>query len=104
MRAAARESFHQCVHNHIPRAGIEGEDILRFCTRGNYRDVGYAADVQGRPASRWMAVQQIINEGNQRSALSSGSHIRWTKIRIGGDAWALGNHAGLRSEEHTSEL
>ena len=42
-----------------------------------------------------MAVQQIINEGNQRSALSSGGHIRWTKIRNGGDACAFGNYAGL---------
>jgi len=61
------------------RAGIEGEDIFGFAMRGNYRDVGDAADVQGRPAPRWMAVQQIINEGNQGSALSSRDHIRRTK-------------------------
>src|SRR6202167_6557225 len=95
MRAAARECFHQRVHSHIPRARIEGEDILRFCMRGNYRDVGDAADVQGRPAPRWMAVQQVINEESQRGALSSGGYIRWTKIRNGGDACAFGNYAGL---------
>src|ERR1700735_1465857 len=104
MRTAVREFFYQRVNDHIPRAGVEGEDIFRFCMRGNYRDVGDSADVQGRAVPRRVAVKQIINEGPQRSPLSAGGHIRRTKLPDGRHTCALGDYAGLANLQRRGYL
>ena len=45
-RAPPRHALHQGVHDHVARAGIEGEHVLGTRARGNHRHVGDSADVQ----------------------------------------------------------
>src|SRR6266404_5121482 len=75
-----------CIDHHVARAGVESRNLLRGCSRRNYRQVGDAANVLHDVPNFGIAIEQVIEEGNQGRAFASRSHVGWTKIRDDRDA------------------
>src|SRR5690242_538361 len=88
---ARGEMADERVDDHIPGAGIEGDDRLRRGGFGDDGDIGNAANIQDGAAAARVAIEQIIDEGNKRRALAADGHVGWPKItdrchaRDGGD-------------------
>ena len=79
------------VDHHVAGPGVEGDDLLGQRARRNRREIADAAEVLHDAPVTAMAVEHVIEEGNQRRAFAAGSHVGGTKI---GDH----RHADLRRD------
>src|SRR5690242_11942675 len=94
-QASASEMCGERVNDHVARAGVEGGDIAWTSARGDYGDVGDAADVEGDAAEMRVAIKNVIHKWDERGALAACGYIGGTKIGDGGDAGACGDDGGL---------
>src|SRR5216683_301702 len=84
------------VDDHIGRASVESEDLLRLAVARKNRDVGDAAKIERHAAELRMAVEKVVHIRNERRALATERHVRRAKIsdrggpREGGDNRWLG--------------
>ena len=63
----------------------------RFC--GNHGDVGDASDVKRHATETRVAIKQVVNEWDERRALSTRGDITGAKIADGWHSGTFGNHA-----------
>jgi len=89
---AVEEALGHCIDHHVARAGIECDHLAGCCARWYRCQVCDASDVLHDAAIAPMAAEHIIQDGNQRRALASHSHIGGTEI--GND-----RHAGPGSDD-----
>jgi len=83
------------VNEHVGGAGVEGEDLGGLGIRRDDGDVGDAAKIERDAAEFGMAVEEIVGEGNERSALAANGDVRGTEVCDGGDAGARGDDGGF---------
>ncbi len=76
----AEEFFRHRIDNHIARAGVEGDDLLGRRARRYGAEVGNSADVLHDASAALVAVEQVVEEGNQRCAQAPGRHVGWTEV------------------------
>ena len=100
--SAMREMPHQGIDHHIPRPGVEGEDIFELRACGNHRDIGNSADIQRDAPDSGVPIQQEIDEGHERRALSARGHVRGTEIADRGDPRARGDNRWLADLQRRS--
>ena len=62
--AAVSEMLDEGVDEHIPRAGVEGEDVGRFCVRWDDGEISDAADVECHAAQFFVAPEEVIDVGD----------------------------------------
>src|SRR5437667_1347404 len=93
--AAARELRGQGVDEHVGRSRVEREYLLRLGGARKNGNVGDAAEIQRNTAQSRVAVEKIIDVGDERRALSAESHIRRPKIADSRNARAPGDHGRL---------
>lgn len=66
------------IEKRIARPGIEADHVTRIRHKNRY--VGYAANVDHRPAVRGAAKQPAVESGGQRGTLAAGGQVGTTKI------------------------
>jgi len=59
--APSGEMRYEGVDEHVRRASIEGEDLLRPGRRWKNRDVGDASEIERNAAERGVAIQEIVS-------------------------------------------
>ncbi len=91
----AEESVGHCVDHHVAGAGVESCHLLRRCSGRDCRQVRDAADVLHDAADLLIAIQQVIEEGNQRRAFASGGHVGGAEIGDDRNADTSGEHRAL---------
>src|SRR5260370_21023970 len=69
--APSREMGDEGVDEHVRRASIEGEDLLRPGRRWKNRDVGDASEIERNAADLGMAIQEIVCVGHERRATAA---------------------------------
>ncbi len=89
--SAARKVKDKGVNEHVGWAGVEGEDLLWASGAGNDGDIGDAAEIERDAADFFVAVEQIIGVGNERSALTAEGDVGGPEVGDGGDAGARGD-------------
>src|SRR6202040_1016664 len=93
--AAAREMSDESVDEHVGRAGVESENLLRFGGARKNSDVGNTAEIERDSAKFCVAIEKIVGVWNERRALAAERDVRRAKIADGGDPRARGNDGGL---------
>ena len=91
----AEEAFRDRIDHHVAGAGVESGDLFRGCGRRDRSQVRDPADVLHNAADLPIAVEQVIEKGNQGRALASGGHVGRTEIGHDGNACARGNHGAF---------
>src|SRR6266571_3914686 len=93
--AATGEMLHERVDEHVGGTGVEGEDLRWLSGGGNHCDICDAAEIEGDAAEFGVAIEKVVDVGNERSTLAAEGHVRGTKVRDGGDAGAGGDDRGF---------
>ena len=91
----AEEAIGDRVNHHVAGAGVESRNLFRGCSRRDCCQVRDAADVLHDAADLLVAIEQVIEEGNQRRAFASGGHVGGTEIGDDRDADARGDHGAF---------
>ena len=68
------------IDHHVAGAGIKGNNLVRGGICRNGREIGNAADVLHDSANFRVAIEQVIEKGNQGRAFAASGHVRRTKI------------------------
>lgn len=89
--AAMGEVLYERVDEHVAGAGVERKNLMGARASRDDRNIGDPADIQRDAAKLRMAVEKIVDIGNERGALASESHVGGAKIRNRGDAGARGD-------------
>src|SRR6266849_4485617 len=84
------------VDEHVGRAGVESEDLLRLAVARKNRDVGDAAKIERDATEFRMAVEKVVHIRNERRALAAEGDIRGAKIGDGGDCGEGGDRKSTR--------
>src|SRR2546426_8848959 len=93
--AAAREMRDESVDEHVGRAGIEGENLLRLGGARKDGDVGDASEVEENAAEFLVAIQKIVRVRDERCALAAKRDVCGTKIADSGNSRARGDDGWL---------
>lgn len=93
--SASGEVLDQGVDEHVAGTGVEGEDIGGLGVGGDDGDVGDAADIETDAAKFWMAIEHIVSEGDEGSALAAQGDVGRAKVGDGGDAGKVGDDGAV---------
>src|SRR5713226_5397446 len=86
--AATRAVRDEGVNEHVGRASVEGEDLLRLGRTRKNCNVGDAAKIERNAAKFRVPIEKIVHIGNERCALATVGDVRRSKITDGRDARA----------------
>src|SRR5262249_29611744 len=100
--ATAGEMLDEGIDEHVGRAGVEGKDLRRFRGSREDGDVGDAAEVERDAAEFGVAVEEIVDVGNERGALAAEGDVGGTKVSHSSDAGSSGDDRGLADLESGS--
>src|SRR5260370_1888076 len=78
------------IHEHVAGPRVERENMGRFRFARKNRDVADAAEIERDTAEFGVAIQEIVDVGNEGRALTTESDVRGTKVAHRGDSGAGG--------------
>ena len=90
-----KEALGDSVDNHVAGTGIEGDDVFGSSSGRNRGEVGDAADVLHDASTTVMAIQDVVEKGNQRCAFAASRHVGGSEIGYDGHCRALRKNGAL---------
>ena len=90
-----KEAFGDGVDNHVAGTGIEGDDVFGSSSGRNRGEIGDAADVLHDASATVMAIQDVVEKGNQRCAFAASGHVGGSEIGYDGHCRALRENGAL---------
>ena len=88
----AEETVGDGVNHHVARAGVESRNLFSGCSRRDCCQICDATDVLHDASDLRVAIEQVVEEGNQRRAFASGGHVGGAEIGDDRDADTGGDH------------
>ena len=89
------ELVHEGVDDHVAGAGVEGDDFFLARGGGDDGEVADAADVLEDARAGGVGEEDVVEEGDEGRALTSGGHVGGAEIGDDGDAGGGGDEGGF---------